>query len=115
MKTTKQLHRKILAGKATRREIIDAIRETVASRYVMEVRMSARQTLAVRSLTEARDSFQEFIRLNDLASSDLSRYAGDVTKQGQKVAHISYNGRVWTAEPWPNCTEILLDEQEVSA
>lgn len=72
-----------------------------------ELRLTNKQSIFVESLVAASDTFQKFIHANNLGSSGLQRYAGDVRVDGKKVAHISYNGRMWTPEKWPKCREIL--------
>lgn len=78
-----------------------------------ELRLTNKESVFVESLEVASDTFQKFIKANAFGSSDLQRYAGDVRVDGKKVASISYNGRMWTPEKWPDCEEILPVNQLV--
>jgi hypothetical protein len=74
----------------------------------MKVALTSKNGVYVDSLADARDVFLKFIAAGNLGASELSRNAGLVTENGDAIARISYNGRVWTPEPYPKCKEINL-------
>lgn len=79
-----------------------------------ELRLTNKQSVFCESLETARDEFNKFIRQQErqgFGSSNLQRYAGDIRVDGKKVAHVSYNGRMWTPEKWPNAKEIILGKE----
>ena len=56
----------------------------------------------ISSLWEASEAVGKFILDNDLGAGNWA--GGDVfNKEGKVIARISYNGRAWTPEPYPNC------------
>lgn len=61
----------------------------------------------VDTLRKASEVVREYIECNLLGSSCFT--GGDVINDnGKLVAHVSYNGRVWTPEKWPECHEIII-------
>ena len=62
--------------------------------------------VAVRTLDEARAMWIDLRDSEGLGASDMVRGCGDYFEAGIKVAKVSYNGRMWTPEPWPACKEI---------
>jgi hypothetical protein len=57
-------------------------------------------------MKEASRACRAYIREHDLTMHNWS--GGKVTQNGRVVARVTYNGRVWTPEPWPHCTEVVL-------
>lgn len=49
--------------------------------------------MEIKSLKEASDVIRNYIEKNDLGSSCYS--GGDVFENGEQIARVSYNGRVW--------------------
>jgi len=65
----------------------------------------ANSRVPVKTLFEASEACGRFILGNDLGSGNW--VGGEVTDaEGKVIAKISYNGRAWTPEPYPN-SEIL--------
>ena len=71
---------------------------------MMQVKLGARATIPFRfvkvsSLAEASDVVRKFIDENDCTAgcgTDFNMFlGGDVLVDGEKVARVSYNGRVW--------------------
>ena len=60
------------------------------------------EDITVTSLRQAKDACQRFIADNDLGGGNWA--GGQVYENGEPVAWISYNGRVWDTEE----KEILL-------
>ncbi|OGW27049.1 MAG: hypothetical protein A2X56_09980 [Nitrospirae bacterium GWC2_57_13] len=54
--------------------------------------------VVVKNWSEASLAFREWVSRNCYGASDLTRGAGDIVAMGKKVAHVSYNGRVWVGE-----------------
>lgn len=67
-----------------------------------------RQDVAVRDWSDASVVFRAWIEKNGYGASNLARGAGDILDLGKKVAHVSYNGRVWAA----NGKEIVFEERQ---
>ena len=62
--------------------------------------------ISVRTLDEGRAAWLALRDSEGLGASDMVRGCGDYFENGVKVAHVSFNGRMWTPEPFPACTEI---------
>jgi len=62
--------------------------------------------VSVRTLDEARAMWIALRDSEFLGSSDCVRGNGKYYENGQHVATVSYNGRLWSPEPWPACKEI---------
>jgi hypothetical protein len=56
-----------------------------------------RQDVTVAGWADASAVFRAWIEKNGYGASNLARGAGDIIDMGKKVAHVSYNGRVWAA------------------
>ena len=56
-----------------------------------------RQDVAVKDWSDASAVFRAWIEKNGYGASNLAKGAGDILDMGKKVAHVSYNGRVWAA------------------
>lgn len=54
-----------------------------------------RQDVEVKDWSDASFVFRNWIEKNGYGSSNLNRGAGDVVVKGNKVGHVSYNGRAW--------------------
>jgi len=54
-----------------------------------------RQDIPVEGWADASAVFRAWIEKNGYGASNLARGAGDIVDMGKKVAHVSYNGRVW--------------------
>jgi len=65
------------------------------------------QRVPVKTLDEARAVWIGVRDSEGLGASDYKRGDGAYRESGVKIAHISYNGRMWTPEPYPACKEIL--------
>ncbi len=69
--------------------------------------LPARAPREVPTLEAARVHCLRYIADNDLGGGNWT--GGRVTDQtGKTVARISYNGRIWSPEPWPQCHEIAV-------
>lgn len=55
----------------------------------------------VKDFADASDQFRAWIEKHDLGASDLRRSAGDIVENGQRIAYVSYNGRVWNVNGQP--------------
>lgn len=58
----------------------------------------------VSTLQEASEEVRKYIDEYDLGARTLE--GGTVKINNKKIANVSYNGRVWTPQKYPNCTEI---------
>lgn len=81
--------------------------QTAAGGYIV---LSARGfktiKVPVRTAEEASTIWWLFVKKNELAGSDLKRDSGEIrSNQGELVARVSYNGRVWT----PDMRRLLED------
>lgn len=58
------------------------------------------QAVPVNSLEGASQAFRGWIRYNGLGGGNLTEHAGKVIRvqDGQIVARVSYNGRIWDTE-----------------
>jgi hypothetical protein len=72
------------------------------------IQLRGKKQVIVATLTEARDMVRDFIAAGNFGASQLPRGFGRVYQDGKHVATVSYNGRVWTPEAWPNCKEVTL-------
>jgi hypothetical protein len=54
----------------------------------------------VKTLDEARAMWLDLRDSDGLGASDCVRGCGDYYEEGRKVAHVSYNGRMWTPRAW---------------
>ena len=54
-----------------------------------------RQDVTVEDWSDASAVFRAWIEKNGYGASNLARGAGDIIDMDKKVAHVSYNGRVW--------------------
>jgi hypothetical protein len=71
------------------------------------------RVVEVPDLSVARQEARRYIGDHDLGGGNFGPCTvHDAT--GVHVANISYNGRVWTPEPWPKCSEIVLDPRRPS-
>jgi len=52
----------------------------------------------VLDLADASRVLRHYVTQNGFGGSDMSRGDGTVRAGKRKVAHVSYNGRVWTAD-----------------
>jgi len=52
----------------------------------------------VENLAHASRMLREYVRNNNLGGSEMRKGDGAVRAGKRKVAHVSYNGRVWTAD-----------------
>lgn len=66
-----------------------------------------KQDVVVKGWADASVTFRNWIEKNGYGASSLVRGAGDLTDMGKKVAHVSYNGRVWAV----NGEEIIFEAQ----
>ena len=57
-----------------------------------------KKDVEVKNWSEASRTFRQWITSNCYGASHLTRGAGDILYMGKKVAHVSYNGRVWVGE-----------------
>lgn len=55
------------------------------------------ELVPVTSLTDASAKLRAWIEGNDYGVSDLGRGYGEVHDDGQLVARVSYNGKIWPA------------------
>lgn len=53
----------------------------------------------VHSLREASEQVRKTCDIFNLGQSDLRKKFGTVMKDGKAIAWVSYNGRVWSADP----------------
>ena len=67
-----------------------------------------KQDVAVNDWSEASSVFRDWIEKNGYGASNLTNEAGVILDMGKKVAHVSYNGRVWAV----NGEEIIVDVRE---
>ena len=67
----------------------------------------------VKEFAEASVKFGIWRDTNNLGASDLLEDCGNIydDKHELWVAHISYNGKVWTAGPWNN-RNLIMTAQE---
>ena len=63
--------------------------------------------LFVESLRDASMILREWVTRNGLGGGNMARCCGEVTEDNRVIAKVSYNGRVWTPEGWPDCTELV--------
>lgn len=72
-----------------------------------ELTLTRKNRVFVETLGDAKDVFLKWIAVNAFGSSDLQKDSGMIRKDGNRVARLSYNGRMWTiAKNWK-------DEQEI--
>lgn len=74
----------------------------------MRVNVTKSRWVRVATLREASDAVQAHLGKGGTRIG-ASRWTGSGEVQddnGKTIAVVSYNGRVWTPEPWPTCTEI---------
>lgn len=57
-----------------------------------------RQDIAVKDWSDASVVFRAWIEKNGYGASNLAKGAGDILDMGKRVAHVSYNGRVWATD-----------------
>lgn len=68
---------------------------------------SQKMAVVVKSLKDAQRKFCAWRDHNELGGGNMTKNTGKVFDAKKKcIARISYNGRVWTPEDWPNCKEI---------
>ena len=68
----------------------------------------ARMVVDVTSNEEAFAAMREWVKRNHLGCGNCARDCGTLKDNaGKVVARVSFNGRVWTPEPRPKCTEIV--------
>ncbi len=76
-----------------------------------KVMLTSKTGVYVDSLEKASEELRAFIDGNNYGASQLGRAAGNVYFDGELVARISYNGRIWvdgkpvdgmTAAEWVN-------------
>lgn len=60
--------------------------------------VAGKANATARTLQEAANMVHEFRDSTGMASSHMDTGFGDVTKDGQKVVSVSYNGRVWNPD-----------------
>ena len=72
---------------------------------VMRVFGGALQPMLVHFIGERRLSREELDKIATWIDLGVP-FCGDYFEAGVKVAKVSYNGRMWTPEPWPACKEI---------
>ena len=68
-----------------------------------------RMEVEVESLTQASRELMDWVDRNELGCGNMAGHCGEVTVDGRVVAKVSYNGRVWTPEPWPDQSELVAD------
>jgi hypothetical protein len=59
-------------------------------------RCPKRQEVVVSTLAEASVAFKAWIHHSGLGGGNITHESGTVYKDGQAIARVSYNGRVWT-------------------
>ena len=59
------------------------------------VKLSTRELYEATSLSEAAVICEAYLTAHSMGASDMCRGFGNVTRNGVKVARISYNGRIW--------------------
>jgi len=75
--------------------------ESEGTEVGMTLKLRARKDnhdIPVNGWPEASSAFRNWVSRNCYGASDLMRGAGDIVSMGKKVAHVSYNGRVWVGE-----------------
>lgn len=70
-----------------------------------------RQVVGVKDFQEARSVFTSWRDDNHLGGGNMACDCGAIseTSTGKTVARISFNGRVWTPERYPDCQEIPIE------
>jgi len=75
----------------------------------MRVYFTAKQFKEVSSLQEASAACREFIESNGFGSSDLTARFGIIKDGSKTIATVSYNGRVWSPQPWAVGSQPIYD------
>lgn len=65
----------------------------------------------VADLADASRKFRAWIESNGLGAGDLARHAGEVWENGQVVAFVSFNGRVWGPNGYRKGDQPLMEAQ----
>lgn len=69
----------------------------------------ATRFVIVDTLSDASRACRNYIERHDLGGGNWT--GGEVKdREGTIVARVSYNGRIWTPEPYPKCTEIKPED-----
>ena len=78
--------------------------------YRQPPRIPRRQMVDVADLAAASLVYRTWIDKAGLGSGNLTMASGNVLDGKKHVAHISYNGRVWTPDPYghPDHKEIKV-------
>ena len=62
-----------------------------------------------KSVNDCVLAWESFRDAHGVGASDMRSGCGIVSKNGKRVAKVSYNGRVWPVKPW------TPEQQELSA
>lgn len=74
---------------------------------MMILRIGNRMTVNVGSLAEAS---AEYAKERDASGEGASTFpAGTIMQNRRKIAHVSYNAKVWPPEPWTPKLAPLFD------